>query len=143
MLLNKLLTLVQNRYTFYVLYITFLCNLYGNCIDVVMLLRFLALASAFHLLDKSTCNRRCMYDRIKLIALSTLKLGLADLGLVVAEFIFTLISHAHCLSRTCTVDQVLLGSRMKGLRSVMKSLRDSSILRIALRNLCTFFTESV
>lgn len=61
-----------------------------------------------------------MYDRTKIIALSTLKLGLADLGHVVTEFISTLINRAHCLSRTCTVDLVLLGSRMKGLRSVMK-----------------------
>lgn len=84
-----------------------------------------------------------MYDRTIIIALSTLKLGLADLGHVVTEFIFTLINRAHCLSRTCTVDLVLLGSRMKGLRSVMKSLCDSRILMITFGNLCTFFIESV
>ena len=59
-----------------------------------------------------------MYCRIKHIVLSIWKLVFVGLVSAAAEFIFTLINLALCLSRTCTMDRALRGSRMKGLRSV-------------------------
>lgn len=50
---------------------------------------------------------------------------------VAAEFISTLIKHLQYLSRTCIVVLELLGSRMRGLRSVNAALCDTRILRMA------------
>ena len=142
MLHNKYRTLEQNRCDYSALsYIWFSINTILLPWFVYVFFLFEQVLFAFSM--ESICNIYSMYDRIKPTALSTLKLGLVDLVHVVAEFIFILINLAHFLSRTCTMDLVLLGSRMKGLRSVMKSLCDSSILMITLGNYCSFFTELV
>lgn len=62
---------------------------------------------------------------------------------VAAESISTLINHPRCLSRTCTMVLDLLGSRMKGSRSVNAAMPscDSCILIITLESFRTF-TES-
>lgn len=48
-----------------------------------------------------------------------------------AEFISTLIKHVQYSSRTCIMVLELLGSKMRGLRSVNAALCDNRILRMA------------
>lgn len=62
-------------------------------------------------------NASCLC-RIKQIVPFTSRQVLVVLVHNVAEFIFILISPVHCSSRTCITVQVLLGSKMRGLRSV-------------------------
>jgi hypothetical protein len=56
--------------------------------------------------------------RIRPIVHFTSRQRLAALGCAAAEFISTLINHAHCSWKTCIMVRALLWSKMKGLRFV-------------------------